>query len=109
VGFPIRRFLAKDKGKIHLIELMNEGEKMFWWVWKGASKLLKMWLMSWPKLNNRWKTLLILTQMSKGLRKWWKPQNRRKRVKGRGLDSKTFQCLEILVFIWWWRMWDHKK
>jgi hypothetical protein len=29
VGFPIRRFLAKDKGKIHLIELMNEGEKMF--------------------------------------------------------------------------------
>ncbi len=57
--------------------------------------------MAWRKLNDRQKTLLILTQASKGLRRWREPQKRRKRIEGRGLDSKTFQFLEILVFIWW--------
>jgi hypothetical protein len=30
-------------------------------------------------------------------------------MKGKGLDSKTFQFLKILVLIQWWRMWDHRR
>jgi hypothetical protein len=50
--------------------------------------------MSWPKLNDRRKTLLILTQASRGSRRWRKPQKKRKRIEGGGLASKTFQFLE---------------
>jgi hypothetical protein len=103
MGFYIRRFFVEEKEKIcvHLIALMNKGRKK-------TSKFLKMWLMSWPKLNDWWKTLLILMQTSRGWRRWWRPQQRRRIIEGKGLDSKTFQFLKILVIIWWWRMWDHK-
>ncbi len=39
VGFPIQRFSAKDKGNIHLIELMNEGQKN---VLMGLERSLKI-------------------------------------------------------------------
>jgi len=35
-------------------------------------------MMSWPKLNDQWKTLFILRQTSKGSRRWQKPQKRKK-------------------------------
>jgi hypothetical protein len=33
---------------------------------RGASKLLRMWLLSWPKLNDRWKTLIIIMKTLRG-------------------------------------------
>jgi hypothetical protein len=57
--------------------------------------------MSWPKLNDQWKTLLILTQALRNSRRWQKPQKKKKKVESKGLDSKIFQFLEILVLIQW--------
>jgi hypothetical protein len=47
-----------------------KGKKRFSWVYIKASKFEKMWLMSWPKLDDYWRTLLILTQTLKGSRRW---------------------------------------
>jgi hypothetical protein len=66
-----------------------------------ASKLPRMWLMSWPKLKDRWKTLLILTQLLKGSNRWQGHQGRRKTIKIENLDSKPSQFLKILIIIWW--------
>jgi hypothetical protein len=53
--------------------------------------------MSWPKLNDQWKTLSILTldviEMAR--------VEGKKKIAGGGLDSKIFQFSKILVLIQW--------
>jgi hypothetical protein len=57
--------------------------------------------MSWPKLYDWQKTLLILMQVSRGSRRLREPQKRRKRTEGISLKSKIFQFLEIPILIQW--------
>jgi len=44
-------------------------------------------------------TLLILTQMLKGSKRWQKHQKKKKIVKIKGLDFKSLKFLKILVLI----------
>jgi hypothetical protein len=69
MGSSSQRFFVEEKGKtqVHLIEPML-----------------------WPKLNNWQKTLLIFTQVLRGSRRMVKPQNKREKIEGKGLDFKTF-------------------
>lgn len=76
-------------------------ERRFCWVFKNFQIFLRMWMMSWPKLNNRWMTLFILTQMLKGSKRWQKHQKERKIVEIKGLDFKSFRFLKKLVLIQW--------
>jgi hypothetical protein len=46
--------------------------------------------MSWPKLNDQWKIIFILMQMSRSSRRWQEHQKKKKQIEGENLDSKTF-------------------
>ncbi len=57
-----RRFSVEEKGKtqVHLIEAISEGREKALMGLRRAFSSLRMRWMSWPKLNDRWRTLLIL-------------------------------------------------
>jgi hypothetical protein len=59
----IQKFFIEKKNEVqvHLIELMSEGREKDLLGLKKTPIFLKMWMMSWPKLNNRWMALFILT------------------------------------------------
>ncbi len=64
VGSFIQRFFIEEtrKTQVHLIEPMNEGRKKVLMGLERSLKIPKDLIdVSWPKLNDQWKTQFILT------------------------------------------------
>jgi hypothetical protein len=105
VGFFIRRYSIEKKGKtqVYLIEPMNERRE------KALMGLLRSFKILEDVINVMARTkrpaedtshpvasIKRFKEMAKGPKR-----KEKKRTEGGGLDSKTFQFLEILVLIQW--------
>jgi hypothetical protein len=110
-GFSTWRFSVEEKGKaqVHLIELMSEGREK---VLMGLEKNLKIPEDAIDVMAQTKRPVEGTSHPDTNVKRFKEmrgPQKRKKETAGGGLDSKTFQFLEILVFIRWGRMWDLRK
>jgi hypothetical protein len=103
MGSSIRRFFAKEKGKtqLHSIEPMNERQKK---TLMGLEKNFKI-PMNVIDVMAQTKRLvedtIHLSASVKRFKEMVRTLKEKNKIESGGLDSKTFQILEILVLIPW--------
>jgi hypothetical protein len=97
-----RRFFAEEKGKaqVHLIEPINEGREN---ALMGLEKSLKIPEDAMDVMAQTKRPAEDTTHLDANVKRFKEMVRapKKKKIKGEGLASKTFQFLKILVLIQW--------
>jgi hypothetical protein len=103
VGSSTQRFSAEEKGKaqVHLIEPMNEGRKKALMGLEKSLKIPEDVIDVMAQTKRQAEDTSHPDASIKRFKEMARAPKEKKKTKGGSLDSKTFQFLEILVFIRW--------